>query len=480
MNLEDDGRPESSSYEEPICAVYCNNAGRPLHVPKDLLRQSPVLDSRLEAKSLSSDNDMHLDITSNTGHVLIHFLTTGTYQCLKPLGNTVAEKYASEFTTATRVYVAAESYQLPTLRHLARLEIVALGNKLSLSDLIDIIVRWDMSLATLPGILAYMEARMLPLCRSTTHAPLDKILSELGTPNTLSKAILAILKRLLLLKSAELCQKPYLSLGDGLSQEGSCSGEVMKDNDSQSVRKRSSEILEKANDNKSDDFSKRKQVSVILRAMKEAEWQAVREPKDAEIARESGELTVLLGKEASGGKTTRKDQRRLIDLKNNAEAWAEARAVREAEARADEEAEDAEVEAAEAEAQNDRTEISFLLTSQKRRGGRLCKEDRERLSLLRRRVEGRPVQNSFASPNPAVPEADAKQISSSKLSQAATADDNVQSPSSLAESRCVASDNWRFINVSSNKPSSGEQSSFSIDDDQYTPTSGDGLSHAEW
>ncbi|OBS15704.1 hypothetical protein FPOA_13513 [Fusarium poae] len=118
MDINKDSRP----YASQVCAVYFQGNG-PLHIPHALLHQSVELASRNVATDCfsSSSRDLHLnDIDYNTGHVLIHFMATGRYQCLKPQGETIMISYASEFTTALRVYAAAQSFQLTSLRDLAR------------------------------------------------------------------------------------------------------------------------------------------------------------------------------------------------------------------------------------------------------------------------------------------------------------------------------------------------------------------------
>ncbi|KAH6952353.1 hypothetical protein BKA56DRAFT_242692 [Ilyonectria sp. MPI-CAGE-AT-0026] len=40
----------------------------------------------------------------DAGHVMVHFLHTGTYQCLRPKGQSPQDKRAAEFTTNVRVF----------------------------------------------------------------------------------------------------------------------------------------------------------------------------------------------------------------------------------------------------------------------------------------------------------------------------------------------------------------------------------------
>ncbi|KAJ9413495.1 hypothetical protein QL093DRAFT_2569583 [Fusarium oxysporum] len=176
MGIKKDSRPEHSPYASQVCAVYFQGNG-PLHIPYALLHQSVELASRSAATGCFS-----------------------SYQCLKPQGETIMISYASEFTTALRVYAAAQSFQLPSLRDLARREIIALGDRLSLPSLVDIMEESSLSLSTLPGIAAYVESRILAFAENITYPTSEKVLSEIGTPNTLS---MVLLKTILLLQTSK-------------------------------------------------------------------------------------------------------------------------------------------------------------------------------------------------------------------------------------------------------------------------------------
>lgn len=137
------------------------------------------------ASTLSLD-----EVSLDVGHVLVHFLVTGNYECLKPQGESRAEKDASEFDTALRTYAAAESFELPSLCELGEMEMRRLGDELSLPSIIDIMEEaCPASLQTL-GVAMYLESRMQSFWKSLTRPAADRLLSELGTPITVSKIIL--------------------------------------------------------------------------------------------------------------------------------------------------------------------------------------------------------------------------------------------------------------------------------------------------
>ncbi|KAL6409717.1 hypothetical protein AUP68_06106 [Ilyonectria robusta] len=203
----------------------------------------------------SSFRELHLDdIAFDTGHILVHFLHTGSYQCLKPQGDTTAKRHTSEFATALRTYVAAQSLQLLSLRDLAKGEMIRLGNKLSVLSLIDILEEPTSSLSTSPGIVAYAESRFLAFAESITHPIAEKVLIEIGTPNTLSKVLL---KTILLLKTSEVLQR-----------DGSFQKKVLV------------EILRGLTDSKPGAGASTSKVSDLDQAMQEAEEKVAREVEE--------------------------------------------------------------------------------------------------------------------------------------------------------------------------------------------------------
>ncbi|KNB15737.1 hypothetical protein FOXG_14152 [Fusarium oxysporum f. sp. lycopersici 4287] len=325
MGIKKDSRPEHSPYASQVCAVYFQGNG-PLHIPYALLHQSVELASRSAATGCfsSSSRDLHLnDIDYNTGHVLIHFMATGRYQCLKPQGETIMISYASEFTTALRVYAAAQSFQLPSLRDLARREIIALGDRLSLPSLVDIMEESSLSLSTLPGIAAYVESRILAFAENITYPTSEKVLSEIGTPNTLS---MVLLKTILLLQTSKvslrddsLRKEELVEILRGLSDTGpivkgkaSDVDRVMKEAEEQAA-KRAEETAAKE--------AEKAAAAAVAVAQRIAEAQAT----EAEAANEEEEIACLLAKKARRGKLVKKDRERLSALEHNATKRAEAK-----------------------------------------------------------------------------------------------------------------------------------------------------------
>ncbi|KAL2265923.1 hypothetical protein VTJ83DRAFT_5275 [Remersonia thermophila] len=125
-----DSRPETSPYASPPCILPFSN---PLTVPLDVLKKCPKLyeayETRLpELQALSED----------VGHVLIHYLHTGTYGSLRPRLADSASKQICELKTSIQVYAAARTYELHGLMRLAEAKIDKHGRGLSLPALLEV------------------------------------------------------------------------------------------------------------------------------------------------------------------------------------------------------------------------------------------------------------------------------------------------------------------------------------------------------
>ncbi|KAI1159420.1 hypothetical protein F5B18DRAFT_636831 [Nemania serpens] len=78
-------------------------------------------------------------IPGDAGHVLVHYMFTGMYECLKPKGSSCYEKDAAEFATGVRVYALARDCGLPGLESMARCEMEKLGNRLQVAQILDVL-----------------------------------------------------------------------------------------------------------------------------------------------------------------------------------------------------------------------------------------------------------------------------------------------------------------------------------------------------
>ncbi|RBR18185.1 hypothetical protein FVER53590_10170 [Fusarium verticillioides] len=186
-----------SPYASGICAVYFSEEG-PLYIPSSLLSEEMK-----EATDFQHDNSAHpmaelwLDnIALDAGHVIIHYLVTGTYQYLqhKKEAEKDEKDFSAEFATAIRVYVAADNLPLPALREMAKGEILSVGKWLSLPALIKVMEEAALPFKAYPGIAAYVESRLLSFSQTAAmdggEDHVDETLLALGAPDTLSQVVL--------------------------------------------------------------------------------------------------------------------------------------------------------------------------------------------------------------------------------------------------------------------------------------------------
>ncbi|KAL6864651.1 hypothetical protein J3F83DRAFT_766676 [Trichoderma novae-zelandiae] len=131
-NEVDNTRLEYSPYAIPSVTLQLKDGSR-LYVPAHLLAKSEKL------PALDQDGVYQLGIPHDVAHVLVHYLFTENYQCLRPEGSSLNEKLAAEFVTSIHVYIAAREYKLPLLEELAKAEIAKLGNGLRIPLVFDLV-----------------------------------------------------------------------------------------------------------------------------------------------------------------------------------------------------------------------------------------------------------------------------------------------------------------------------------------------------
>lgn len=130
---EVDTRLELSPYAASSVNLHLKD-GTTFTIPSPLLRKCPKLPS-----PPPFSQTIRLEITRDIGHILVHYLFTDTYQCLRPKGSSPYGKLAAEFTTSVRVYALAREYALPSLEELAKREIERLGNGLRFPMVLDLV-----------------------------------------------------------------------------------------------------------------------------------------------------------------------------------------------------------------------------------------------------------------------------------------------------------------------------------------------------
>ncbi|KAH6666178.1 hypothetical protein VD0002_g4621 [Verticillium dahliae] len=120
QKMDQDTGPVTSPYMGAQVQVYFRS-GLPFHIPRVLWKKA-----RVKTFYSSADQNYHLPaVPDEAGHVLIHYLVTGTYQTLKtPTG-------PSSLEVAVYVYTTALSCRLPALAALARARIARFADALA-------------------------------------------------------------------------------------------------------------------------------------------------------------------------------------------------------------------------------------------------------------------------------------------------------------------------------------------------------------
>ncbi|KNB11947.1 hypothetical protein FOXG_11650 [Fusarium oxysporum f. sp. lycopersici 4287] len=112
-------------YTGDICHILSRSQG-PLLIPRTILKKCPKLAARLDKKHIFSKPLDTVDIEDypfSVGHIIIHYLITDKYQCLKPEGQTEDDRSCSELATAFRAHAATVDLELTSLQLLASSEL---------------------------------------------------------------------------------------------------------------------------------------------------------------------------------------------------------------------------------------------------------------------------------------------------------------------------------------------------------------------
>ncbi|KAK5994032.1 hypothetical protein PT974_07472 [Cladobotryum mycophilum] len=199
-----DARPESSPYATDNIKLNMQSDYH-LYIPPHLLAKSPELASMRRGR-YSRD----VDISPDAGHVLVHYLFTDTYQCLRPKGSSPHEKAVAEFLTSIRVYAAARKFELASLEELAKVQIQRLGDELRVLLVFDL-VRNEYPNPSLDDvwISAYLKSRLRTLFVNPAE-PMEQSSTDESTTVSISD---------ILFKSMfELLRENTTSLGDKSNQ----------------------------------------------------------------------------------------------------------------------------------------------------------------------------------------------------------------------------------------------------------------------
>ncbi|RBR25513.1 uncharacterized protein FIESC28_01751 [Fusarium coffeatum] len=174
--MEQDTRPLQSPYAGPQAVLYFGNKSVPLRLPLDILKPYEELTRQMKDGGGGLFGGSHCtdfaltDIPYGAGHVIVHFLMTGTYQCL----------------SSTRD--ALKGRKLPELHDLAQQQVAKLGQQLDLLTVISVIEDCT---------VGYLQFRIQSFTKDATEIEAKDMLARMETPQTLSKILL---KSLILMK----------------------------------------------------------------------------------------------------------------------------------------------------------------------------------------------------------------------------------------------------------------------------------------
>ncbi|KAH3972841.1 hypothetical protein HBI56_185590 [Parastagonospora nodorum] len=141
-----------SPYASDPVAIDCGPGLITYPVPKHLLR-SP--------KWLTTDGGGTIclpGVSAATGHTLVHYLYTGTYQALEAKGEATAPPAHLKFEQALSTFVLASTYELQTLEILAKERIKMYGNRMTLVEILDT-ARKEFSKLAWSWFHEYLQAR---------------------------------------------------------------------------------------------------------------------------------------------------------------------------------------------------------------------------------------------------------------------------------------------------------------------------------
>jgi hypothetical protein len=209
--------PDSSPYGSPACTVPFAS---PLTVPLDILKKSPKLhaayDNRLpELPAIPQD----------VGHVLVHYLHTGTYQSLRPKPTDTMSKQICELRTSIQAYAAARTYDLPDLMRLAEAKIDKYGQGLPLPALLE--VARDAYPTLTEGddwFLDYLRSRIRPHLKDPKLLMgsnlLDQISSILSPNRVLLRTVLELFCERIVVRSEPATSPPASTIASPITSPG--------------------------------------------------------------------------------------------------------------------------------------------------------------------------------------------------------------------------------------------------------------------
>jgi hypothetical protein len=141
-----------SPYAYSPITIDCGPGLATYWVPKHLLR-SPKWSTTDAGGTLCL-----LGVSAATGHTLVHYLYTSTYQALEARGEDAITPAHTKFKQALLTFVLASTYELDDLKRLAKKQIEIHGSHMALVEVLDS-VRKEFSKTTCSWFHEYLQAR---------------------------------------------------------------------------------------------------------------------------------------------------------------------------------------------------------------------------------------------------------------------------------------------------------------------------------
>ncbi|KAF5681462.1 hypothetical protein FDENT_8084 [Fusarium denticulatum] len=182
---------EKSQYTGDVCLILFRSQG-PLMIHRTILKKCPKLAVRLDKKHIFSKPLDTVDIEEypfSVGHIIIHYLITDKYECLKPEGETEDDRNCSELATAFEAHAAAVDLDLPCLQLLASSEMRRLEGKLNLVLITRTLNDTELPLNLYPTITANFVSYVIRLSASPSKECKEEMMNQLGVPENVAMVL---------------------------------------------------------------------------------------------------------------------------------------------------------------------------------------------------------------------------------------------------------------------------------------------------
>ncbi|CAJ0550264.1 Ff.00g101940.m01.CDS01 [Fusarium sp. VM40] len=178
--------PESP-YSSPILKINFDGGKNVIFTHRDILLRVPAF-SALVLELYNNNNALTtcpelMGISFKTFHVLYHYLNTGQYQSLKPLGATDADRWLHGFETALDVHRFATNINLPSLRDLACVELAKNSNNMNQESIFRAMGELKVTLADFPTLAACIKTREMYAKKQQARQEANTALSTHQSPD---------------------------------------------------------------------------------------------------------------------------------------------------------------------------------------------------------------------------------------------------------------------------------------------------------